>query len=96
LKQNWATFVKARLNCSLNTDYTFYFDQIRRCCLVCIKYTLRAESVYKTSDAADKVLFYATFTTGSQSEYTGSAVCSYALDDIDKLFDTGTFKGTVQ
>lgn len=29
LKQNWATFVKARLNCSLPGDYPFYFNEIR-------------------------------------------------------------------
>ena len=28
LKQNWATFIKARLNCSLPGEYPFYFDQL--------------------------------------------------------------------
>lgn len=29
LKDNWTTFVKARLNCSIAGDYPFYFDEIQ-------------------------------------------------------------------
>lgn len=29
LKDNWTTFVKARLNCSISGDYPFYFDEIQ-------------------------------------------------------------------
>lgn len=29
LKDNWTTFVKARLNCSLPGEYPFYFDEIQ-------------------------------------------------------------------
>lgn len=29
LKDNWTTFVKARLNCSVSGDYPFYFDEIQ-------------------------------------------------------------------
>lgn len=29
LKDNWTTFVKARLNCSINGEYPFYFDEIQ-------------------------------------------------------------------
>ncbi|GLH12202.1 Semaphorin-2A [Gryllus bimaculatus] len=29
LKENWTTFVKARLNCSLPGEYPFYFDEIQ-------------------------------------------------------------------
>lgn len=29
LKENWTTFLKARLNCSLPGDYPFYFDEIQ-------------------------------------------------------------------
>lgn len=28
LKDNWTSFVKARLNCSLPGDYPFYFDEV--------------------------------------------------------------------
>lgn len=29
LKDNWTTFIKARLNCSITGDYPFYFDEIQ-------------------------------------------------------------------
>lgn len=29
LKDNWTTFVKARMNCSISGDYPFYFDEIQ-------------------------------------------------------------------
>jgi len=30
LVQNWATYLKARLNCSVPGDYPFYFNEIRK------------------------------------------------------------------
>lgn len=29
LNQNWATYLKARLNCSIPGEFPFYFDEIR-------------------------------------------------------------------
>lgn len=29
LRENWTTFMKARLNCSLPGEYPFYFDEIQ-------------------------------------------------------------------
>lgn len=29
LKDNWTSFIKARLNCSLPGEYPFYFDDIQ-------------------------------------------------------------------
>lgn len=29
LRDNWTTFLKARLNCSLPGEYPFYFDEIQ-------------------------------------------------------------------
>lgn len=29
LKENWTTFIKARLNCSSPGDYPFYYDEIQ-------------------------------------------------------------------
>lgn len=29
LKDNWTSFVKARLNCSLPGEYPFYFDEVQ-------------------------------------------------------------------
>lgn len=34
LSQNWATYLKARLNCSIPGEFPFYFDEIRKYDLV--------------------------------------------------------------
>ncbi|XP_043240676.1 semaphorin-2A-like [Amphibalanus amphitrite] len=47
LTQNWATYVKARLNCSIPGEFPFYFNEI--------------QSVYKVP--GDDTRFYAVFTT---------------------------------
>ncbi|XP_037086236.1 semaphorin-2A-like [Pollicipes pollicipes] len=47
LFQNWATYVKARLNCSIPGEFPFYFNEI--------------QSVYKVP--GDDTKFYAVFTT---------------------------------
>ncbi|XP_047004553.1 semaphorin-2A-like [Schistocerca americana] len=49
LSQNWATFLKARLNCSLPGEFPFYFDEI--------------QDVYRIPGEGSR--FYATFTTAS-------------------------------
>ncbi|XP_023340558.1 semaphorin-2A [Eurytemora carolleeae] len=48
LLQNWATYLKAKLNCSIPGEFPFYFNEI--------------QSVYKIPD--DDTKFYAVFTTG--------------------------------
>ncbi|OQR73314.1 semaphorin-2A-like [Tropilaelaps mercedesae] len=47
LNKNWATYLKARLNCSIPGDYPFYFNEI--------------QAVYKIP--GDDRMFYAVFTT---------------------------------
>ncbi|KAL7301621.1 hypothetical protein TKK_0005630 [Trichogramma kaykai] len=47
LSQNWATYLKTRLNCSIPGEFPFYFNEI--------------QSVYKIPD--DDTRFYAVFTT---------------------------------
>ncbi|XP_055916036.1 semaphorin-2A isoform X1 [Eupeodes corollae] len=49
LSQNWATYLKARLNCSISGEFPFYFNEI--------------QSVYQLP--TDKTKFYATFTTST-------------------------------
>lgn len=49
LVQNWATYLKARINCSISGEFPFYFNEI--------------QSVYQLPDG--KTNFYATFTTGT-------------------------------
>jgi len=47
LSQNWATYLKAKLNCSIPGEFPFYFNEI--------------QNVYKVPD--DDTKFYAVFTT---------------------------------
>lgn len=49
LSQNWATYLKARLNCSISSEFPFYFNEI--------------QSVYKLPN--DRTKFYAVFTTST-------------------------------
>ncbi|KAJ1522229.1 hypothetical protein ONE63_002537 [Megalurothrips usitatus] len=49
LAHNWATYLKARLNCSLPGEFPFYFNEI--------------QSVYRAAD--DPSRFYGVFTTSS-------------------------------
>lgn len=49
LSQNWATYLKARLNCSISGEFPFYFNEI--------------QAVYQLPN--DKSKFYATFATST-------------------------------
>ncbi|KAG8282640.1 Semaphorin-2A [Homalodisca vitripennis] len=49
LNQNWATYLKARLNCSIPGEFPFYFNEI--------------QSIYKVP--GDNSKFYAVFTTST-------------------------------
>lgn len=49
ISQNWATYLKARINCSIASEFPFYFNEI--------------QSVYKMP--SDDTKFYATFTTNT-------------------------------
>lgn len=49
LSQNWSTYLKARLNCSIPGEFPFYFNEI--------------QSVYQLPN--DNTKFYATFTTST-------------------------------
>ncbi|XP_041972853.1 semaphorin-2A-like isoform X2 [Aricia agestis] len=70
LGQNWATYLKARLNCSIPGEFPFYFDEI--------------QSVYQMPGEPSK--FYAAFTTGASDGLIGSAICTYTMDDIQEAF----------
>lgn len=100
LKQNWATFLKARLNCSISGEFPFYFNEIRKSdfgILFAFSWqiydlkVLFSEDVVKVVDAQGETFFYATFTTNLHGIY-GSAVCVYSLRAINDLFDRGVFK----
>ncbi|XP_075210954.1 semaphorin 2a [Lycorma delicatula] len=74
LSQNWATYLKARLNCSIPGEFPFYFNEI--------------QSIYKVP--GDDSMFYGVFTT-STTGLMGSAICAFALEDIQSAFK-GRFK----
>lgn len=74
LSTNWASYLKARLNCSIPGEFPFYFNEI--------------QNVYKHPDNEKK--FYAIFTTNTNG-LVGSAICTYSLDSIQKVFN-GKFK----
>ena len=80
LHQNWVTYLKARLNCSIPGDFPFFFDEI--------------QDVYKAasgSSSNNEEIFHAVFTT-NQNGLKGSAICSFNLKDINNVFDNGKFK----
>ena len=73
LHQNWVTYLKARLNCSIPGDFPFFFDEI--------------QDIIKTEND----IFHGVFTT-NQNGLKGSAICSFKLEEINKVFDLGKFK----
>ncbi|KHN78889.1 Semaphorin-2A [Toxocara canis] len=75
LRQVWTSFVKARLNCSISSQFPLYFDQI--------------QSVQRVDVRMD-TLFYATLTTADIT-FGGSAVCVFSLNAINQLLDQGMF-----
>ncbi|VDM95771.1 unnamed protein product [Thelazia callipaeda] len=75
MRQVWTTFVKARLNCSISSTSSVYFNEI--------------QSLQRVEGTSDN-FFYATLTTSDVS-FGGSAVCVFSLSKINQLFDHGYF-----
>ncbi|XP_054162588.1 semaphorin-5A-like [Oppia nitens] len=69
-RENWTSFTKSRLNCSIPGLFPFYFDEI--------------ESV-DWVDSGDVPTLYATFNTPENSIH-GSAVCAYRIDAVLTAF----------
>ncbi|XP_064474458.1 semaphorin-1A-like isoform X2 [Ornithodoros turicata] len=80
-QQRWTSFLKARLNCSMGGDIPFYFNEIQST-------TPIIEGTYNGRDAK---IIYSVFTTPHNS-ISGSAVCAFRLEDIQRVFE-GSFKG---
>uniref|UniRef100_A0A8C7H3A9 Semaphorin-2A n=1 Tax=Oncorhynchus kisutch TaxID=8019 RepID=A0A8C7H3A9_ONCKI len=76
LERYWTSFLKARLNCSVPGDSFFYFDVLQSLTNV-LQINLRPAVL-------------GVFTTQANS-ITGSAVCAFYMDDIEKAFN-GKFK----
>lgn len=89
-RERWTSFTKARLNCSIPSDYPFYFDQIQAATGVVSSASAGSNQAggYGTNPATD--MFYAVFTTPPNS-IGGSAVCAFRMSDVLAAFD-GPFK----
>ncbi|XP_004930153.1 semaphorin-1A [Bombyx mori] len=79
----WMSFLKARMNCSMPGDYPFYFDEIQAT-------TELINGIYGSGNSRNDIM-YAVFTT-PQNAIGGSAVCAFAMRDIIDAFE-GLFKG---
>lgn len=69
-RENWTTFLKARINCSLPGSFPFYFDEI--------------QSVSYVDNGGTPTL-YAIFNT-PQNSIHGSAVCAFTMDSVLEAF----------
>ncbi|KAL3980283.1 transcription factor E2F3 [Sarotherodon galilaeus] len=76
LERYWTSFLKARLNCSVPGDSFFYFDVL--------------QSLTNVLQVNHRPTVLGVFTTQANS-ITGSAVCAFYMDDIEKAF-SGKFK----
>uniref|UniRef100_A0A8C6PA08 Semaphorin 6Cb n=1 Tax=Nothobranchius furzeri TaxID=105023 RepID=A0A8C6PA08_NOTFU len=76
LERYWTSFLKARLNCSVPGDSFFYFDVL--------------QSLTNVLQINHRPAVIGVFTTQSNS-ITGSAVCAFYMDDIERAFN-GKFK----
>ncbi|VDL65621.1 unnamed protein product [Nippostrongylus brasiliensis] len=75
LRQVWTSFLKARLNCSISSQYPYYFDRIQAVTRV---------------ETSDDTLFYATMST-PETAFVSSAVCVFSFKSINQLFHHGFF-----
>lgn len=71
MRNNWTSFLKARLNCSLPGLYPFYFDEI--------------QSAHIT-EVEGMLTLYAIFNTPPNSIH-GSAVCAFTMESVQRSFD---------
>ncbi|MFT7811238.1 semaphorin-6D-like isoform X1 [Arapaima gigas] len=76
LDRYWTSFLKARLNCSVPGDSFFYFDVL--------------QSLTNVLQINQRPAVVGVFTTQANS-ITGSAVCAFYMDDIERVFN-GRFK----
>nr|CAD7575037.1 unnamed protein product [Timema californicum] len=83
-RNRWTSFLKSRLNCSVQGDFPFYFNEIQST-------TELIEGMYGSASAQ---LVYGVFTTPPNS-ISGSAVCAFSLQDIADTFE-GNFKEQTQ
>uniref|UniRef100_A0A915B0J3 Sema domain-containing protein n=2 Tax=Parascaris univalens TaxID=6257 RepID=A0A915B0J3_PARUN len=79
----WTSFVKARLNCSVPGDYPFYFDQIEAIAPpVSGRYSAKDENAR---------LVYAVFRS-PLAGVSASAICAFDLTQITKVFSKSSYR----
>lgn len=83
---NWTSFFKARLVCSITGEQPFHFDEIASTTNISYGNYMPTNSPSNRSR-----MFYAVFNTPENSIW-GSAVCAYTYNDVVKAFQ-GPFKG---
>ena len=73
LTDQWTTFVKARLNCSLPGDYPYYFDEI--------------QNVHRFETAPpDGRKYVAAVFKSNEFGILASALCVFSMDEIERVF----------
>lgn len=80
-QEKWTSFLKTRLNCSMPSEFPFYFDEIQATSKL-------IDGIYGNDKES---LIYVVMSTPTNA-IDGSAICVYSADDILKAFE-GRFKG---
>ncbi|CDW54607.1 Sema and PSI domain containing protein [Trichuris trichiura] len=80
-RDNWTSFVKARLNCSSPGEFPHYFDEL----------VSTSEAVPLDSSLLQSKLIYGVFNSPS-SILPSSAICAFRMDDIERTFALSDFK----
>ncbi|KAK0425635.1 hypothetical protein QR680_009297 [Steinernema hermaphroditum] len=78
-QDRWSSFLKARLNCSLPADQPVYFNE------------LQSVSELVFDEARNDAVVFAVFST-PESALRMSAVCSFAMSAVRRVFDHSAFK----
>ncbi|KFD58185.1 hypothetical protein M513_00948 [Trichuris suis] len=80
-RDNWTSFVKARLNCSSPGEFPHYFDEL----------VSTSEAVPLDSSLLQSKLIYGVFNSPS-SILPSSAICAFKMDDVERTFALSDFK----
>ncbi|VDK36753.1 unnamed protein product, partial [Gongylonema pulchrum] len=79
----WTSFVKARLNCSIPGNYPFYFDQIEAT-------AVPINGRYSSENKQFARLVYAVFRS-PLAGISSSAICAFDIQQINAIISKSTF-----
>lgn len=79
-KEQWTSFFKSRLNCSVPGDYPFYFNELQSI----------SGLISGSYNGQQNQIVYGVFNTPANSIF-GSAICAYNFADVERSFG-GRFK----